>query len=340
MTTARSKIVNPKVTRWYHCISRCVRKAFLLESSAGKVNRRAWIEKRLQYLSEVFAVSVGGFAILGNHLHVLIRLDPEVRKNWSKEEVVQHWFRLFPPKKSLTDKELKGYAKDAKWVAKHRMRLGSLGWFMKSLKEPIARIANGEDKCTGVFWDGRYKSIAILDVESLLATCAYIDLNPIAAGLAPTPEDSQHTSIRQRIDHALSQQRLSDLKRANDGSVQACLSSDGLEESLWLVPIEDRRNRGENREGMLPGFSLGNYLKMVDHVGRQSRNNKRTISQDLKPVLERLETTFEQWESFTQQVANCSRAGRFLSASRATLRQAASALGFHHVTNLRGVSAR
>ena len=82
-----------------------------------------------------------------------------------------------------------------------RERLANLGWFMKCLKEPLARLANKEDECTGAFWEGRYKSIAILDEESLVATAAYIDLNPVAAGLAATPEESEFTSLKARLEH-------------------------------------------------------------------------------------------------------------------------------------------
>jgi hypothetical protein len=89
---------------------------------------------------------------------------------------------------------------DAAWVAKARERLHSLSWFMKCLKEPLARLANRQDKTRGFFFEGRFKSVAILDEESLLATCAYIDLNPVAAGIAAVPETSEHTSIKERVD--------------------------------------------------------------------------------------------------------------------------------------------
>ena len=59
---------------------------------------------------------------------------------------------------------------------------------MKCLKEPLSRLANREEQTRGAFFEGRFKSVAILDEESLLATCAYIDLNPVAAGIAEVPE--------------------------------------------------------------------------------------------------------------------------------------------------------
>ena len=72
---------------------------------------------------------------------------------------------------------------------------------MKCLKEPLSRLANREEKTGGAFFEGRFKSVAILDEEALLATCVYIDLNPVAAGIAEVPEASAHTSIKQRVKH-------------------------------------------------------------------------------------------------------------------------------------------
>ncbi len=74
MTMPRAHLVDPAITRWYHCVTRCVRRAFLL--SEGPINRREWIEHRLQELAEIFAVAVGGFSVMDNHLQLLVRLDP------------------------------------------------------------------------------------------------------------------------------------------------------------------------------------------------------------------------------------------------------------------------
>ena len=144
---------------------------------------------------------------MDNHLHVLVRLDPDVAAGWSDEDVVRRWGRLFPPRDMarrplpVSDDWVKGHLLNAAWIKRARQRLGSLSWFMKCLKEPLARLANQQDQASGAFFEGRFKSIAILDEGSLLATCAYIDLNPLAAGIAPLPEASAHTSIKQRVDH-------------------------------------------------------------------------------------------------------------------------------------------
>ena len=117
-------------------------------------------------------------------------------RGWSDEDVVRRWGQLFPPRGKdrkpleVTPQWVQERLADAKWVAEARERLNSLGWFMKCLKEPLARMANQEDECKGTFWEARYKSIAILDEEALLTTLAYVDLNPLAAGTAiPGPWD-------------------------------------------------------------------------------------------------------------------------------------------------------
>ena len=61
---------------------------------------------------------------------------------------------------------------------------------MKCLKEPLSRMANRQDKTRGAFFEARFKSVAVVDEEALLRICVYIDLNPVAAKVAQTPETS------------------------------------------------------------------------------------------------------------------------------------------------------
>jgi hypothetical protein len=338
LAIARAHLIDPAVTRWYHCITRCVRRAFLLGEGAG--DRRVWIDNRLKELAGIFSISVGGFAVMDNHLHVLVRLDPDVAAGWSDEEVVRRWGRLFPPRDKarqpipVSKEWVEERLKDAAWVAKTRERLQSLSWFMKCLKEPLARLANRQDKTRGFFFEGRFRSVAILDEESLLATCAYIDLNPVAAGIAEVPEASLHTSIKERVDHVQAQGRTGDLKAASQGSVAGSNAAAGLEESHWLCPIEDRRRLDSSREGMLEGFALGNYLMLVDYTGRLFREGKATISREMAAIFERIGTTAQTWQARLEKLSKGRLFGRFFAASRTRLREVAERLGLRRAVNL------
>jgi hypothetical protein len=344
MAIARAKIVDPSLTRWYHCVTRCVRRAFLL--GEGPDDRKEWIEHRVQELAEVFAIAIGGFSVLDNHLHLLVRLDPDIAKDWSDEEVVRRWGRLFPPRDksrqplSVSDEWIQWRLKDAGWVATARERLQSLSWFMKCLKEPLSRLANRQDHARGAFFESRFKSVAILDEESLLAVCAYIDLNPVAAGIAAVPEASPYTSIKTRVEHTKEQGRTEDLQAAEQGSVAGSSASAGIEESLWLCPIEDRRQLDSSREGMLEGFSLGSYLLLVDYTGRLFREGKATISRELSGVFGRLGSSAESWWARVEKLSKGRLLGRFFAASRDRLREVATQLGVHHLANLGGCPAR
>ena len=338
MTIARSHLVDASVTRWYHCVTRCVRRAFLL--AEGEFNRKEWIEHRLQELAEIFAVSVGGFSVMDNHLHVLLRLDPDVATGWSDEDVIRRWGSLFPPRDKsrqplpVTREWVEWRLQDAKWVATARERLKSLSWFMKCLKEPLARLANRQDKARGAFFEERFKSIAILDEESLLATCAYIDLNPVAAGIVEVPEASPHTSVATRVNHVKAQGRTAELQAAAQVGAAVVEASAGLEESNWLCPIEDRGGLDSVRRGMIEGFSLGRYLLLLDHTGRLFREGKAAISAELAGIFQRLGTSADRWQARLEKLKAGRLLGRFFAGTRARLREAAVALGVHHLANL------
>ena len=350
MTVARSQLVDVNVTRRYHTISRCSRRANLFgegEATGQEGDRKAWIERRLQELDNIFAVSTGGFAVLDNHLHLLLRIDVDASAQWSDEEVVRRWFKLYPPRgndrqplaAAKVDDLVGQRVQDVKWIAMTRGRLSSISWFMKCLKEPLSRMVNKQENCTGSFFEGRFKSMAILDAEALLSVAAYIDLNLVAAGIAATPEQSPHTSVKARVDNAVAQDRLADLQAAQHGSVAGSQAASQLEDSLWLIPIEDRRQLDSSREGMLAGFTLGNYLLLVEHTGRLLREGKASISPELAGIFERLGSTAEAWQARMQRLGGGRLLGRFLASSRSALRSAASKLGVHHLANLCGCSA-
>ena len=209
MPKPRKTLVSLDATPYYHCVSRCVHRAFLCGDDAltGKSyeHRRQWIQDRLLALADIFAIDIAAYAIMSNHYHLVLHIDRDTATNWSDSEVIEQWQRLFKgsvlSQRYSQQEKLSRAEQDAlnQQISKWRERLMSISWFMRCLNEPIARAANKEDSATGRFWEGRFKSQALLDEQALAACMAYVDLNPVRARMARTPEQSEHTSIQQHI---------------------------------------------------------------------------------------------------------------------------------------------
>jgi REP element-mobilizing transposase RayT len=319
----RRFLLEPAEIGVYHCINRCVRRAFLCgqDPVSGKdfEHRRQWIQDRMQFLAGQFGVDVLGFAVLSNHLHVVLRNRPDVVHGWSDVEVARRWWNTFPKRRDRagnarepTNVELQMIIIDPAKLAEIRQRLSSVSWFMRCLAERIARIANAEDVCRGCFWEGRYKCVPLLDESALAACLAYVDLNPIRAQIAETPETSRFTSVYERI-QALGRQPGDDpaaiepARPQRDAETQTAQLKSGTgnrgARAAWLSPFELSEaaaaepvpgDRASNK-GCL-AMSFAEYLQLLDWTGRQLRQDKRgAIPTDLAPILERLQVSDEGW---------------------------------------------
>ena len=213
MPRPRKTIVSLDATPYYHCSSRCVRRAFLCgkDKFTGQSyeHRRQWIEDKLLELATIFAIDLCAYAVMHNHYHVVLFIDKDCAELWSDLEVVEHWHQLFNGN-AYSQRFLNGeplslaeQATLTRSIQLWRARLMDISWFMRILNEGIARQANLEDDCTGRFWEGRFSSQALLDEKALAACSAYVDLNPIRAGLADNLADSAHTSIKRRCEQAV-----------------------------------------------------------------------------------------------------------------------------------------
>jgi REP element-mobilizing transposase RayT len=193
----------------YHCVNRCVRRAYLCgrDGVTGQSfeHRREWIRARLEFLAGQFAIEVLGFAVMSNHLHVILRGRPDVVAAWTDDDVARRWWMIFPQRRDEQCGPAEPTAADLAMLqlperlATFRRRLCDVSWFMRCLAEPIARRANREDQCSGRFWEGRFKCQPLLDEAAIAACSVYVDLNPIRAGIASTPECSEYTSAHERI---------------------------------------------------------------------------------------------------------------------------------------------
>ncbi|WP_339670371.1 transposase [Dasania marina] len=317
MPKPRKELVSLDVTPYYHCTSRCVRRAFLCgtDTFTGKCyeHRRQWVEDRILLLASVFTIDICAYAVMSNHHHVVLHINKQQSQQLRDKAICQRWHQLYQGT-LLTQRYAKGdRLNNAELAAVNtklqlwRKQLCDISWFMRALNEPIARQANTEDKCTGRFWESRFKSQALLDDKALLSCMAYVDLNPIRAKLAKTPEYSSYTSIKKRI-NAIKQQR--------------------------CQPKALARFIGNPREPMPQGipFHLKDYIELVDWTGRIIRNNKRgTINQQLPPILERLAIEPQQWLTLSTQFES-----RFKSlvGAKQKLKEIAKVFGYQRTPGL------
>lgn len=332
----RVDVFLPSEVAVVHCVQRCVRRAFLagVDPVSGKdfEFRREWIRRRLELLASVFGIDVLTYAILSNHIHVVTRTRPDVVKTWSDRDVATRWLRLFPGRRldeqlaEPTTTDIDAIVNNAQRLAEIRTRLSDLSWFMRALSEPIARLANKQDDCTGRFWEGRFKAQRITDEASLLACSMYVDLNPIRAAMAKTPEQSKHTSAYDRIHGMKGKQiesaaadaveltpeeagkkiRETPVAKRKTRAVQKSRSHRKILRDDWLAPlaVNERAVPGAmpSRHGLRAsdkGFlsmSLRDYLELLDWTGRQGRPDKRgTIPDGIASILQRIGIESSMW---------------------------------------------
>jgi REP element-mobilizing transposase RayT len=287
MGYARKNLICLQDTPYYHCVARCVRQAWLWgkDEYAGRdySHRKQWVIDRLGHLADLFAIEICAYAVMSNHYHLVVFVDREKAQRWTQEEVVKRWSRLhqLPPliRRYQAPDVLESEREAAESIIESwRERLFDISWFMRHLNEHLARRANAEDQCTGRFWEGRFKSQALLDEAGLLTAMAYIDLNPIRAGIASTPEESEFTSIYQRI------HRVHPLPSRRGGDTES---------SVRLRRFADE---SQSRAKSIP-YTLIDYVQLVDWSGRAIRKDKRGhIDARLPPILSRLSIDPEVWQ--------------------------------------------
>ena len=330
--TNRRDVVAVGEVQVFHCVNRCVRRAYLCgqDPVSGKdfEVRREWIRQRLEFLAGVMGVEVLGYCVMSNHIHGILRSRPDVVQTWTADEVALKWWMLCPARKNKdgspaepTEFELNSIRNDTNGLKEKRLRLSSVSWFMRFLSERIAKLANKDDECTGRFWEGRFKAQPLLDEAALLACMQYVDLNPIRAAIAMTPETSDFTSAQDRIADLKTAENVSTLEQAPSTGLSATFSPESGEKGQgndardiliehgeragWLapIPLEAKRQavrakktgRRASNKGCL-SMGLGDYLQLLDWTGRQIRSDKPGVMPaNLEPLFERLGILTDLW---------------------------------------------
>jgi REP element-mobilizing transposase RayT len=309
MGYARKNLVSLQDTPYYHCVARCVRRSWLwgVDRYAGKdySHRKQWVLDRLRLLCTMFAIEVCAYAVMSNHYHLVLYVNRRRAWEWTDEQVVDRWSVLFrtPP---LVARWREGRADDAEIVAakatiaRWRTRLYDISWFMRCLNEYLARRANEEDACTGRFWEGRFKSQALLDEAGLLAAMVYVDLNPVRAGIADGPSDSDFTSVYQRF---------------------RC-ERDANRRARSVIPLRAFCDQAALGASAIP-YLASDYLSLVEWSARAIRADQRLSLHSPPPVLALLGIEEEGWR---RMIGRGTRFGRAIGRLR-RMRQHAITLG-------------
>jgi len=288
MALQRSEVIDLMNTRYYHCITRCVRREFLLGNIEKELKRKEIMEKRIFKLKDCFAINVLAYSIMDNHYHIALHIDVDFVENLSDREILERWCSVFKGHECV-QKFLKGeslFFYEEKivqyYVNEYRMRLTDISWFK------------------GHFWEHRFISVPIKGREMLTSTMAYIDLNPLRAAVVSKPEDSHFTSLKRRVESLRLSKMGINLKEALDKKIQN--TKDEFKKDILQhieIGVEDLENVDvlkafgfESFKGYLIGLepledeygqilrnhidlSTEQYLKFVDMMWREKREDKR-----------------------------------------------------------------
>ncbi len=292
----------------YHVISRCNRKVPLLgECAASRSQRKGVLLAQLERLARFTAVGVAGFAVMDNHLHLLLKVDADGAHRWSDREVAERWLALHPPRNNryqrleIEEEHIAVLCADRTKLEACREKLTSISQFMKELKQETTQRLNKLDETVGSIWAGRFKCKAVKDEAQLLTTMAYIDLNPFAANVCKTPEAADHTTLTARLhgqaDKPQDNQTATQPNRSPHNKAKT-IPNPSIERHGWWLAIDSTRKPKRNSHAaklspsnsILPGAGLtfDGYLKLLDTTARLFRKGKKRLDADSKPISERL----------------------------------------------------
>ena len=299
MTSARRQLIDANATPFYHLINRCVRRAFLCgeDKLTGRSyeHRRGWIVDKIKVLSAIFCIDICAYAVMSNHYHLVLKIDVDKAKSLTQKDIISRWCQITKGH-AIATKYMNGDALiDAErmlldgLITEWHERLSSISWFMRCLNEEIARKANREDECKGAFWEGRFKSQALLDEQALLACMMYVDLNPIRAGIADSLQSSDFTSIQERINS------LNSPNSALTLSNQQAKPSDNLHKTTHKSLAKFEGAAHLNKQVGIP-FHFADYLELIDWTGRAMRHDKKGFIDNQRPkLLNELGISPEAW---------------------------------------------
>jgi putative transposase len=165
-------------TAVYHVMSRTALDGFPL----GDVEKDFMVDLIKRY-SKLYLVEIFGFCLMGNHFHILVKVLPEYK--FSNEEIEKRFAKFYGGERIFADG----------MIPSLREKLSNLSEFVREIKVGFARYYNRRHHRRGYFWGDRFKSVIVEKGETLINCLAYIDLNPLRAGLVERPEEYRWNSL-------------------------------------------------------------------------------------------------------------------------------------------------
>jgi len=169
-------------TAVYHVMSRTALDGFPL----GDIEKDFILDLIRRY-SALYFVEILGFCLMGNHFHILVRMFPEHK--FTDEDIKKRYIAFYGDDKAFGDG----------WIPSLREKLSSLSEFVREIKVVFTRYYNKGHNRRGYFWGDRFKSVIVENGETLINCLAYIDLNPLRAGIVERPEDYRWNSLGYHI---------------------------------------------------------------------------------------------------------------------------------------------
>ncbi|PCJ51310.1 MAG: hypothetical protein COA79_26605 [Planctomycetota bacterium] len=313
MTIARKDLINENEVGTYHITNRCVRHCWLLENphdpDRDYSHRKKWFYDALEKFADIFCIDIGGYAIMSNHYHLVLRNRPDLREKLSDNDLAFRWLSLHPTAESKREKrskptklEISIFLESPENLKKCKENLSCISTFMKRLNQPIARRANKEENITGRFWEGRFHSQYLADEVAVLSCMTYVDLNPIRAQITNDLSESKYTSAYDRTHSAMAKENIKEFKKLNEKAMKNITYKQYeavkyqysiANSSNWISKIQ--RNETENTKPFLR-MQLKDYLELLDYTGREIRADKPGyIPNRIPTILETMDVNHKEW---------------------------------------------
>ncbi len=162
----------------YHVMSRTALDGFVIGDA-----EKDYLLQLIRHLSSIYFTDILAFCLMGNHFHLVVRMHTDNR--YSDENIKEKFIRYYGDTKNLTPGQIPTFRR--KW--------SSLSEFMKEIKQGFSRYYNKRHNRRGFFWADRYKSVLVEEGETLINCLAYVDLNPVRAGIVGRPDDYRWNSL-------------------------------------------------------------------------------------------------------------------------------------------------